>query len=185
MVKLNFGFSRPINTGSNALQLTYRGNDIFRPDPSSAGANHQPLGFDEWKTLFLRYEVLACACKTRIINIQTTSPIQWCVYPTWDPQTLSFNSAVAQPYSKRSFCDTLGSGSAQSTVNTYMSTHKLLGRSPAGDSYTAIISGSPSKTWIWRYQFENPELADVLDFEVQQSLTYYVRFYERQALVNS
>lgn len=182
MVKLNYGFSRPLNNGTNTMSITMRGSDIFLPNPDVP--SQQPIGFDEWKTIFLRFEVLASSCKTRVINIQEASPIQWCVYPTWDFQSRSFNTACAQPYAKRAFSDTLGSGSAQSRVNAYASTHKLLGRAPLGDSYTAIISGSPSKFWIWRFEFENPELSQVLDFEIQQDITYYVRFYERQALGN-
>lgn len=183
ITKLVYGFSNIIQPGVITTRRRFRGNDVFLPNP--AQSSQQPIGFDQWAGLYKRYEVLASSVKTRCINLDTAGPIQWCVYPAFDTIDISFNSAIAQPYSKRGFCDTLGSGSTLSQINHYMTTAKLLGRPPLGDSYQALTATSPTKTWEWIFEFTNPEGSLPLEFELASNITYYVRFFERKALINT
>lgn len=59
-VKLRYDDYRVLTAVGNEAFYTYRLNSLFDPDQSGAGA--QPEGFDQLKTLYGRYRVIAAKC---------------------------------------------------------------------------------------------------------------------------
>lgn len=183
MTKLVYPFSSKIQPGTVFTRRVFNGNSLHLPNPNVP--SQQPIGFDQWALIYLRYEVIASKVQNKVINLDQTGPIQWVVYPAYDTTNVSFNSACGQPYAKRQFSDLMGSGNSESSVTSYMSTHKLLGRAPVGDSYAATVTTSPAKKWEWIFEMINPEGTNPLVFEMQAVVTFYVRFFERKTLTDS
>lgn len=57
MVKLVYSDFRTMTAASNQCEYVYRLNSLFDPDQSGVGG--QPDGFDQWKTLYATYRVVA------------------------------------------------------------------------------------------------------------------------------
>lgn len=74
IVKLKYcaQHSLPSLNGSAYGSHTYRTNSVYDPDYSLGG--HQPYAFDEWATLYGRYEVLSSYINVRFLASQAGGP---------------------------------------------------------------------------------------------------------------
>jgi hypothetical protein len=68
-VKLIYTDYRVLTAVANQANYVYRLNSLFDPDQSGVGG--QPAGFDQLKTLYGRYRVLACKCEVEAVSNST------------------------------------------------------------------------------------------------------------------
>ncbi len=183
MVSLKLGTVQTFNPVAASTRAILHGNDVFAPDPLHSSAR-QPIGFDQWVDQYERFEVLGSSISTRVVNLSSTTLVNWVVYPTYDDINLSYGDSIGQRYAKSAFSDTLGSGKASSRVYSSMGTYKLLGRRTASINFTGSELSSPSKVWDWIFEFTNPQGGNML-FSLQTNVTYHTLFYQRKTLVDA
>ena len=57
----------------------YNANGIWDPNFSATG--HQPMGYDQWSTLYKTYRVKKCTIKAECANNQSTVPCLFIIAP--------------------------------------------------------------------------------------------------------
>ena len=67
-IKLKYATSYRITAAQ--FHKVFSGNGLYDPDVSGVG--HQPLGFDQWMTLYNRYRVYASRIVVNVVNLQPT-----------------------------------------------------------------------------------------------------------------
>ena len=58
----------------------YNANGIWDPNFSATG--HQPMGYDQWSTLYKTYRVKKCTIKAECANNQSTVPCLFIIAPS-------------------------------------------------------------------------------------------------------
>lgn len=185
LVKLSYNDLRQLFTASTATQdYIYRGNSVYDPDWSGIG--NQPLGFDEWASVYSYYRVYASKLTVSFLSVGGGASNQICATCP-NLTNSSFVSAVRiieTPYSKKR---TLTSVSAKGDcfISNFQSTASIFGVDKqtvqSDDMYSAAVTNNPTNTWYWHvfaYDLGNGE-ANVY---VVVNITYYCEFYRRKQL---
>lgn len=190
-VKLVYRQSVAFSTSGTLQDNVFRGNSLNDPDLTGAGG--QPMGHDQWSSLYASYTVLGS--KIEVTCIQNggaaaynarfgVTPINFSsVFGTSD-----FEVAEETVYSKVGTCVMGAAGIGQAQVRNYMSTAKLLGVvRPAvqiEDAYGALINANPTNTWFWHVWAYPPGGGDK-SVIMNVRLTYYAVYETRQQLAVS
>lgn len=190
IVKLKYSKVGTLSTVMLTEQISIRGNGPF--DPEEAAGGGQPVGYDQWKTMFLYYDCYAAHCKVTFIPTTNTvgnANMLVGIIPTTDQSTaFSKEDLVSQPFAKWMTGKALyGSGPDQS-VECYMTTRKMFGLTYAqGQSshYESAVSAVPVRQWFFEVVFASLDGASAPDGQFVIEVTYYTRFYGRQAIYDS
>lgn len=168
-------------TGSTYAQYTYRGNCVFDPDDTSTG--HQPLYYDQYTAVYSKYKVISSKMRVTVSNYSASASTVAVLTPSSEIITVtSYSIAMEQPYSKRTELIPISTRQgAQSSVQSSMSTQKMLGLSAAqfaSEDYSALTGAIPTSVWYWNLSF-----FDIVSVSVRfvVDLEYKVLFYDRRA----
>jgi len=182
-VKLKYVALQRIDTTSAFFyDAVFRGNSLFDPDLTLTG--HQPLGFDQWKTFYNRYRVLACSAKLNVDNA-AAGPSLWAVFgPSTSSTSYSgdLSDALEQPRAKVMGPIEVASRRAH-TMKHYMTTSEAMGVTPETvkieNEYSAATSASPSKIWYWHLSFLSTDQSSDILVNFILELTFYCQMFER------
>lgn len=180
MVTLRCADSKLVSTGATNRSQVF-GNGMWSVSPD-AGFTAQPAGFDQWMTLYNRYEVISSTLTTRVQNLSILAPLGVVMYPSFDNTDVQFNDGSAYPYSVTKYAGVLPSGAYQAILKKTMSTRKLYGRSTDSVNFTGSVNTNPADVWRWIMEFFSLDGASPLNYRIQYSIDYKVKFYERKAV---
>lgn len=127
----------------------YRLNSLYDPDLSGTGK--QPLGFDQYSTLYGRYRVLKAKIEVTLIN-RTDSAFGNYVAVVWPSAQASITSDPeswpAQPLAKYKLCSVACGGGAVNRFGFTVNIPRLLGVTSAefkDADFSSITSASPTR----------------------------------------
>ena len=143
------------NSGGPAVEdFVYRGNSIF--DPRFATGGLQPIGHDEYASLYERYKGLASKIVVTVIN---TDPNPVFVGITVEDDSTTFN-AITLPNLKCRLntkwiliagANTSGGDRQMKTISRYYTTKKALPRGFKDQLAAPLLGANPPATheWYW------------------------------------
>lgn len=164
----------------------FSGNSAFDPDVTGAGA--QPLGFDQYATLYNKYRVRGSKMKvTAAVTSGSHFPCKITIYPQDDNASATgVDNAAARPNSKTRV--TAGYGSPNVTLSKYMSSKKQLGVKSINEetSFAALVNANPSIRWYWCVSVGTIDATtNIAGLYAEVEITYYVEFYDVVDLILS
>lgn len=162
----------------------YRGNSLYDPDYTGAGA--QPLGFDQLCTLYSRFIVFGSAIKVTIVNMDTV-PVLVNLAKSYLPT--SFTNAVTAAErcdSKTRYIGPAGSNRDTVVLKSFAKTGTVLGYKDVEDEDGLAHSSStnPSQQWFWHVGVENDDAGN-LSVNMVVELKYYVLMTNKTHLARS
>ncbi len=179
-VKLKY-FNPVILSGGTSAGNIYRGNSVF--DPSESGAtNTQPGGFDQWALMYQNYQVLASSVKLQLTNL-AVEPCRVLLVPTYSIGNPGINDGSQQPYAKLRNIGSIN-GNSSITIKSFMRTKKIIGRGITDLDYTATVNTNPAEQYYWHIRASSLTLNN-LDLDGQVQIIYYVKFFNRQLMVDA
>jgi hypothetical protein len=192
-VRLLMSYSTTVNMTSTVGALaTYimTGNGLFDPDVTGSGL--QPLGFDQWATLYQRYRVIASniqvSFSTPGATTNATGSFDVALTPSNTSSVYStFTAAASAPFSKyRTFN---GNGSQGITLKSKMDTSTVAGVTHAAvlaeDILQASVSANPSDMWFWHICAQTVDLSTTGTVYLVIKVTYLVDFFALQVITLS
>jgi len=182
-----FRVSMSITTGSFAY-YQFSGNGCFDPDITGAGS--QPLAYDQWSALYLRYRCLASSITvdfaTPTAASNPTQTIRTTVVPSASSTTFGSSVvAAAQPYAVDKYVNGVIPSSASRSVVT-METNVFLGVTKQAvvgdDTYAAVTGSTPSAQWVHHVCATTVDGASSATVYLTGKVEYLVDFYDRNLL---
>lgn len=158
----------------------FRGNSVFDPDFTSGGG--QPVGFDQYATLYMNYQVLGSSIKVRLVNESAVS-CGMVVYPSITSTLVTYDEGIGNVYSKNIVVGPL-TGNNIRGISNFIRTKKLIGRSVDSVNYGASITTNPASPWYWNIEGRNMDGVTNIDATLQVQLVYYVKFWNRATIVD-
>jgi len=160
----------------------FRLNSLF--DPDLTGTGHQPLGFDQWATLYGEYQVMGSRIKVRAIP-PDTNPVKLAVFPSITSTVIgSVATASEQPYSKSVWINNINV-TQNSPITSYISVKKLEGRNIDSVNFIANTGTNPAATRFWQLTCESNAGTAINDILFDVTITYYCHFLRRLTLTTS
>lgn len=177
LVKLKYQERIIVAPVTPAFNFTFSMNSMF--DPNTSGAGLQPVGFDQWVTMYSYYQVYGSSCKVEAINLDTDAGFLLCLYPSVANNPKGYGTASEQKYARTTFIGSRNAGTARRVLKSYMSPMRITGQNTSSLNYGSIATASPNAQRFWicsgisadGITFPNP----VLNF----TITYYAKFYHR------
>lgn len=146
------GSSSQAATGSYFL-YQFRGNSLYDPDYTSAGA--QPVGFDQWSALYTRYRVYEYTMKVRLSSNTAANNVRLAVWSSPSgsggaPAVPSYDDAAGNRFVAKT---TAASGGPSSTVTSTVDVARLWGTAQGAaefdDNFSAGVSTNPNRVcWV-------------------------------------
>lgn len=162
----------------------FRGNSVY--DPDYTGGGNQPAGYDTYSLLYQRYRVLASKIVIKARDAQTVDKFNviYILPKTEVVIDTSYRNAVVEPRAKLRYLPTPDAG-YPCTIKHYMKSSTVFGLTKAGyrdADYSAAITTNPAKEWYWFIGTDSVTGGVSQDVYVSVEITYYVLFYDRQAI---
>lgn len=186
--KLRYTDVRKLNTASTPYNdYVYRGNSLYDPDFTGAGA--QPQGFDQWSAFYGQYRVFASKISVTFITNGTTQAQTIAIIPNLTSTGFADQViAIESPYS-RSSCIAANAGMGKQTLGNFMSVAKIWGVDKqtvqSDDLFRANTSGSnPSNQFYWHVFCYDMGGTEANCF-IQTKIVYYCEFFDRNQLSTS
>lgn len=166
---------------ASADVYSYNLNSVF--DPNLTGTGHQPMGFDQLKTLYGRYRVYNCKYKVRFF-VANVGPTVCACTPT--NETTSFVSIPQDAletgrakFGSVNQITAVGSVGAPVILSDKVNLMSLYGaKDMQSDRYQALISADPTETAVLHllcWSIDNQNLTWTFIIE----LDYDVEFFDR------
>lgn len=187
--KLTFATSVNMSLSAGAPKIhVFRGNSMFDPDQSGAGA--QPVGFDELSALYKSYRVIGSSIKATLLPPSEVvlqcgvCPILASGSPVADIDAMKGNA-----YGK--YAVVCNRQPNQSTVTNYLSTEQALGLAKGTVKFDsdlgAVTTASPSTEWFWEVMCDYAFTGDTSSYTTSGviEITYYCEFFGRQSFALS
>lgn len=186
-VTLKYNHFFRLTSGTTTGNNIYSGNSIF--DPDVTGVGHQPLGRDQWATLYQYYRVVASKIQVTFVCQNATNPMYCCVVPTTEPTVIDGGNPetyAEYPYGKHSVISIRG-GDDKYEVKSYMTTNKMLGVAKfySGFDEAAPMGTNPNAAARWYWHVLCAGVAGTPDVIVNTTVTYYVELLKRANLTQS
>lgn len=186
-VELTYNRTSGYNASAPVVQV-FRGNSIF--DPDFTGVGSQPMGHDQWATLYRRYRVIGSKITVRTNSLDGTDASGLVITPlntsgiVSDPEMYIQGAYAAQGYNA-----TTGDNSPQ-IVSNYITTSKMRGMPKDAfmyeDDLGAAVGSNPLKTWYWHVCWYNSSaVVNSINGTATVKIVYYVQFYDRETLSTS
>lgn len=194
-LKIKFRFTEIISMVSTGGALNYyqwRGNSLFDPDLTGAGA--QPYGFDQWSSFYQYYRVLGSSITVTPIAPPAAaagfgSSIVYGIYPhnTITNTPASGIQSLERPYRKWTM---LSGAKGYSSVKNYMTTAKIFGETKQSvmseDNYQAANTTNPTNQWQWTvFMFTGDTASNSATIPFYVTITYYTVLSDRAQLAVS
>lgn len=163
------------STGSLANWF-FRGNDLYDPDLSGTG--HQPLGFDQYCSLYLNFVVESSSIRVLYSTTNTTTPIICAVVPsavyttppTYITDVMEWPRCKSAALTGYKPVDLRG---AASTRNFFSADAEDLSTNSA---LVGSYAASPTNQWYWRVYMQASDLAGTAAGQARVEIVYRVRF---------
>lgn len=173
--------------GSFSGVQVFRGNSVY--DPDLTGTGRQPTGFDQIATFYSRYYVAASKIVAEFVNT-TENCTHFLVYPHTVPANtndLNINVFPSEyPYYRLKVLGTQNGGRNWAKHKMYMNTAKMWGiTNPNNDptANAALTSANPTRQWYWNVcAVDTSGTVDVTQVEGRVTITYYVKFFGKNAI---
>lgn len=188
ITKLRYNHNFSMSTVANVAKLqAYRMNSCYDPDFTNIGG--QPMGFDQWATLFSRYKVYGSkiTVKTHNMNNGVASLCRICLLPTLQSAALGTDMAevIEQPYAK----NTIQGWYQPAYLKHYMTVEKILGLNKKTveieTGFSAVTGENPGNEAFWHLYIQSADPSLTGTYWMTVTLTYYVEFYDRKPLDRS
>lgn len=138
-------------------------NSLFDPDRTATG--HQPLGFDQLKTLYNRYRVYKVDYDIQWVTT-TSDPVMIIAVPTNESPGIGSLETSLETYSAR--CSRAGNVYSpcriQGTVDLALLNGKTLQQYTDDDTTQAVIGSSPSELLILHACFASLSVSNVTGY---------------------
>lgn len=192
-VRLAMSYSTTTNMTSTVGALAtyvFTGNGLFDPDVTGSGL--QPLGFDQWATLYQRYRSIASNIEVNLstpgATTNATGSFDVAVAPSNTSSVFSsFTAAASSPYAKMVSFN--GNGAPGRKLKSKMDTAVFMGVPPlavlADDTLQASVSANPTDMWYWHVCAVTSDLTSTATILMFTKVTYLVDFFVKQVLTLS
>lgn len=172
----------PATTLGSLYAYQFRGNSVFDPDYTSAGA--QPIYYDQWSNMYTSYVVLSSHIRVEFVSlIAGSAPCLAGVFPAYNTST---GTAAIDCASNR-YAKSLSTGSqgnaVRSVVSCNMSTAQMFGIDPVAvvtdDAYSGA-GGNPAtaQTWFWTVFAQAESGTSTMSGNIRVQLEYDVKFFD-------
>lgn len=157
-------------------------------DPNRSGTGHQPLGFDQWTTLFNRYRVMGCKVVFTATNL-TDVPVR--VGYIADNQAtgsvyLGSLAKFEQPHMKSMVLGAKDGAASTKSFSCYFSPARIVGspmyRYMADNQYQAQVQSNPSEIIVGHVVGQSLDGTTPLNVIWDVRMIYYVEFFDRYNL---
>lgn len=172
LIKMVYSDYRTLTASVNQANYVYKFNSCF--DPDFTGVGGQPDGFDQWKTLYQQYRVMACDVQVHAAALAGAALV------TLTPSVVStVSSSAEENIGLRRARGALTNVSGQvAKLNSLFRVGDIFGVPDTSvldnDNYASSITGSPSSATYARIECETSGASDAVAIWV--TLTMYVRF---------
>lgn len=172
MVRLVYSDFRTMTASSNQCEYVYRLNSLFDPDQSGVGG--QPDGFDQWKTLYATYRVVAVEYEVEAVVATDILGMIACA-PTNAASTIASAEEVAGLRHAKSAIFAAGGGKAKMRNRLHISQaagateQAVLG----DDTFGAGVTANPGTVVYLFIAAETSGATSTVYFRVK--ITYYAR----------
>lgn len=175
-------FVRSGITGMEDYQFNL--NSIY--DPNLSGSGHQPLGHDQYATLFGRYRVYKVKAVCRWTQAGTAGSTCALVGSNVSTPITAISDAMEQPYSAaKAFSATGGVTTISKTFNLAKITGRPSYAYRADDRYQAQFGASPGENIILHVCTGDMNVAATFQYSFSIKLLYYVELFDRVQLSQS
>lgn len=184
IVKLRYVDNRVLNSTAVSLgRHVFSCNSLY--DPDYTGAGHQPLGFDEWSTLYTYYKVLGAKITVNAVN-GTGEPQLVHLVRLDDPAPAGGMSALMEQ-AHGSWSHLAGSqgGVSNMILTSTYSAKKQFPNLDKDDSLRANVGSSPAEQMYWVISSQRTDAAGTADVGVSTCIEYIVEFSVPKVLVQS
>lgn len=180
---LRYGMMTTATTTLGSLySYQFRGNSVFDPDLSGAGA--QPNYFDNWANMYNSYTVLSSRIVVEALNLTATNPVSVGIFPAYNTALpASINDLVGMRYARQ--VSIMGTGNAvKSRLTSTMSTSQMFGipeiAVTADDLYSSVVTTNPAaaQTWYWTLCAQNESGTTSLNLQFRVIIEYDVKFFD-------
>lgn len=184
--KLNISmkYSEPLaftTTTGLAYDYQFNLNSIF--DPNRSGGGHQPLGHDQWATLYGRYRVDRSTVHATWLNAPSVGQMCTVLFSNSVGDITNPAEAIESPFSSSKGMSTSGTCTEitrSQSLNTVTGVTESIYR--ADDRYQAAFGASPSETIIAHIITFTPTSASI---NVNVVVTYYLTLFDHLQLTVS
>jgi len=143
------------------------------------GTGSQPVNFDVFAGQYNRYRVLSS--RIAVQPLSSSAKYDFCVLPSNNSTTISFEESCAQPYVKVQ--NNVQDIVQQPVLSTNMRSAKILGRTElefrGSDLNAAVVNTSPSEIWIWELIGVASDRTSTVNAIAEVKVYYDVEFYDR------
>jgi len=185
MVKLLWQSQQFIDDSTTPF-LSLRMNSSF--DPTVLATTTQPVGFDQWGTMYSKYQVMGNRISVIAINNHQSVGFNFCVYPSNVQAIMTqYTTAATTKYATNRYVSPSTGGNPRVVITKYMTPRKIFGRQTGGDVlFSAETDENPELECFWHIRGVDtlPVHANV-NLLWQVRMTYYVKFFNRIELVDA
>lgn len=172
LIKMVYSDYRSVTAAGSQANYVYKVNSCFDPDYTGVGG--QPDGFDQWKTLYSQYRVVACDIKVHVAALAGAALCT--IVPS---VTASASSSAEENIGLRRAKGALANVSGQvAKMRARYRVGDIFGVSDQSvldeDNYASSITGSPSSAVYARIECETSGATDAV--MMWTTLTMYTRF---------
>lgn len=175
LTKMTYEDIKQISAAGVSSQTLYRLCSIF--DPDFTGVGHQPMGHDQWATLYGRYRVLGCSYEIHAVNYSDGNPQEFSVSIA---ETSTPGTAI-QEHASTQLAILPNNQQQVKVIKGYVDTTKFEGDPGAryDKDYSAAFGNNPARELFLVLQGRNMLSASDIQIAMIVKLVYYVRMYDR------
>lgn len=168
----------------------YAINDLFDPDYTNSGTNHQPYLFDTYATMYNKYRVYGCKYYLYIVNNTDDVPSYITVNARDDVNTPTSTALQFMEQGNCKQCILSGQeGQNRKVLKGYFGIHKLLGISKKAykeePDLRESVSGSPVNRVFMNICHETVQAAVTSNVKILVKLKFYCEFSNKKILSQS
>lgn len=167
-------------------QYKFRAGSIF--DPNQTAVGHQPMGHDEWATLYQQYRVIGSSCEVLAVNADATEGAYICIVPSEGTTSYTdISTMIESPYAVYSQSGLEAATNGTRLKNPYMTTVKFKGDKAAmfDKDFAANMGTNPVSDWYWHIGVENAKGSANHDVDLLVIIEYKVLLWDRAQLTAS
>lgn len=159
-------------------------------DPNYTGVGHQPLGHDQFQSLYQQYRVNGVAYRMQIVNQTATATATCFVLHKPDTSTPAGNDLLwEKPAQKHTTVGIKGSGQAIRYIKGYINNAKVNGLTKnqyvSEKANSAAMGANPTNEAFITIGASSVDGATSCTMYVRVQLIYYVEFFQRKPLSQS
>lgn len=198
-LKYNYTDTQVQYTFASTSPYIFSGNAPYDPLFSPGFADHQPTGWDQLETLYNKYCCVGSKIRMRWSNMLTIGDNVTANTGPWTVIPDDIMEVVLVPYAHGTLPSTTPespyvksirlnpaclNSKSSGTIKHYMTCQKMFGKTDIlGDNvYSALTTQAPGHRWFWHINLTKPltTAGEVLGWQVEIDITYYVWFFDRK-----